>query len=83
MTETTWPAPADQPGAHIAHAWRCTRHGDITTRTKTTTNGIDVEVDECGECGHDDLPHRLRDAALRRRAADAIADMADHQGRTP
>jgi hypothetical protein len=57
MTEPTRPP---RPVSRIRHGWRCTRTGDLIETVKQDVRGHSHVVEQCTECGDDDVPERIR-----------------------
>jgi hypothetical protein len=59
VTEPTWPP---RPATRIRHSWRSTRHGATIETVRTDPTGLARIVEQCQECGCDDLTDRVRAA---------------------
>ena len=59
----------DKPPSRVRHSWRCVHRGPVVETIKRDVTGRAHVVEQCQECGHDDLEHRLR-------AADASEESA-------
>lgn len=53
----TWPP---RPATRIRHSWKCTRRGATIETVRTDPTGRARIVEQCTECGHDDLLDRIR-----------------------
>jgi len=64
VTATTMqgdPRPPDR----VRHSWRCTRRAPVVETVKADRTGRKRVVSMCQECGHDDMPERIRAEAER------------------
>jgi hypothetical protein len=63
MTATTM--QGDRPPDRVVHSWRCTRRSPVVETVKPDSTGRKRVVSQCTECGHDDMPERIRAEADR------------------
>jgi hypothetical protein len=50
----------DRPPSRVRHSWRCVRRGPLVETVKTDATGRGHVVEQCQECGADDLLDRIR-----------------------
>jgi hypothetical protein len=54
-----------RPPDRIRHSWRCTRRAPVVETVVADSTSRNRVVSQCTECGHDDLPERIRAEAER------------------
>ena len=59
MTATDWPP---RPPDRVRHRWTCARRGALVEVVKQDATGRARVVEQCQECGCDDLTDRVRAA---------------------
>jgi hypothetical protein len=50
----------DKPPSRVRHTWRCVKRGPLLETVKTDASGRAHVVEQCVECGGDDLAERVR-----------------------
>jgi hypothetical protein len=58
MTATSM--QGDRPPSRVRHGWRCVKRGPLFETVRTDATGRARVVEQCQECGHDDMTERIR-----------------------
>jgi len=53
----------DKPPSRVRHSWRCVKRGPLVETVRTDPTGRARVVEQCQECGHDDLAERVLEQA--------------------